>query len=168
MLEPRRYGLHARLGLTVTQRIDFPSGNRLMRSRGLGAVFLALAGSVAILKGAFLMFARVDSGGGFVGEGMFYAGALQFVAASVLAVGLLAWCLVILVVRPLLPVSTIPNALIAMFGSGVVASPLLILSLRSNSLIHLEIFALLWAVLLPCLWGSAIWLSGRSRGQRTA
>ena len=139
-----------------------------MRSRVLSSIFLALAGGVAILKGGFLMFVPVDSGGGFVGEGMFYAGALQFIGASVLAVALLAWCLAFLVVRPLLPASTIPNVLIAMVGSGVVASPFLILFFRSKNLIHLGIFALLWVVLLPCLWGSKIWLSGRNRGQGAA
>jgi len=121
-----------------------------------------------MLKGGFLMFVPVDSGGGFVGEGMFYAGALRFIGASVLAVALLAWCLAFLVVRPLLPASTIPNALIVTVGSGVVASPFLILFFRSKSLIHLGIFALLWAVLLPCLWGSTIGLSGRNRGRRAA
>ena len=41
-----------------------------------------------MFKGGFLMFVPVDSGGGFVGEGMFYAGALRFIGASVLAVAL--------------------------------------------------------------------------------
>ena len=137
-----------------------------MRSHVLSSIFLTLAGGVAIFKGGFLMFVPDDSGGGFVGEGMFYAGALQFIGAGMLAVALLACCLAFLVVRPILPVSTIPNALIALVGSGVVASPFLILFFRNKNLIHLEIFALLWAVLLPLLWGSTIWLSGRNRGQR--
>ena len=99
---------------------------------------------------------------------MFYAGALQFIGASMLAVALLAWCLAFLVVRPLLPASTIPNALIALVGSGAVASPFLILFFRNKNLIYLGIFALLWAVLLPCFWGSTIWLSGKNRGQCSA
>ncbi len=37
-------------------------------------------------KGGFLMFVPGDSGGGFVGEGMFYAGALQLIGAGALAV----------------------------------------------------------------------------------
>ena len=139
-----------------------------MRSRVLSSIFLALSGCVAILKGGFLMFVPVDSGGGFVGEGMFYAGALQLIGASMLAVALLAWCLACVVLRPLLPASTIPNVRIALVGSGVVASPFLILFFRNNNLIYLGISALLWAVLLPCLWGSTIWLSGRNRGQRAA
>jgi len=114
------------------------------------------------------MFVPVDPGGGFVGEGMFYAGALQFIGASLLAVALLAWCLAVLVVRPLLPGSTIPNVLIGMVWSGVVASPFLILYFRSRNLIHLGMFALLWAVLLPCLWGSTSWLARRNRRQPAA
>ena len=55
-----------------------------MRGRVLSSIFLALAGGIAILKGGFLMFTLVDSVGGFVGEGMFYAGALQFIGASML------------------------------------------------------------------------------------
>ena len=139
-----------------------------MRGRVLSSIFLAMAGGVAILKGGFLMFLPVNSGGGFVGEGMFYAGALQFIGASLLAVALLAWCIAFLVVRPLLPASTVPNALIAIIGSGVVATPFLILFFRSKNLVHLEIFALLWAALVPWLWGSTIWLSGGNRGQRAA
>ena len=139
-----------------------------MRSRVLSSIFLVLAGGVAIIEGGFLMFTLVDSGGGFVGEGMFYAGALQFIGASMLAVALLAWCLAFLAVRPLFSASTIPNALIAVIGSGVVVSPFLILFFRNKNLIHLGIFALLWAVLFPCLWGSTNWLSGKNRGQRAA
>src|SRR5512139_1103884 len=131
-----------------------------MRGRVLVSIFLVLAGGVAILKGGFLMVLPVNSGAGFVGEGMFYAGALQSIGASLLAVALLAWCLAFLVVRPLLSASSIPNAVIAIVGSGVVASPFLILFFRSKTLVHLEIFALLWAALVPCLWGSTIWLSG--------
>ena len=137
----------------------------LMRTRVLSSIALALAGTVAILEGGRLMFVPVDAGGGFVGEGMFYAGALQSMGASALAVALLAWCLTFLVLRPLLPIPTIPDALMAMVGSAVVASPFLILFFRNKNVIHLEIAALLWAVLLPCLWGSTTWLSGRHRRQ---
>jgi len=139
-----------------------------MRNRVLSSIFLILVGGVAILKGGFLMFVAVDTGGGFVGEGMFYDGALQFIGASGLAIALLAWCLAFFVMRPMLPASIIPNGLIAMVGSGVVASPFLILFFRNKNLIHLGIFALLWAVLFPCLWGSTICLSGKDRGQRAA
>ena len=101
------------------------------------------------MQGGFLMFGPVDSGGGFLGEGMFYAGALQLIGASVLAAGLLAWCVAFLVIRPLLPASNMPYALIAMVWSGGGAPPFLILFFRNKNLIDLGIFALLWVVLLP-------------------
>jgi hypothetical protein len=81
-----------RAGPPFTRTSDSESSyrgiNRLMRSRVLVSIFLVVAGGVAMFKGGFLMFVPVDSGGGFVGEGMFYAGALRFIGASVLAVAL--------------------------------------------------------------------------------
>jgi len=137
--------------------------NRQLYSRVLSSICLAFVGGAAVFKAGFLTFGPVDSGGGFVGEGMFYAGALQFVAASMLAAGLLFWCLALLVMQPLLPAWTIPDSLIAVVSSGVVASPFFFLFLRGRSLMHLGIFVLLWLVLLPCLWGCTIRLSGRKR-----
>lgn len=135
-----------------------------MRSRVLSPVLLALAGGAAILRGGFLLFVPVDSGGGFVGEGGFYSGSLLLIGASMLAIALMAWCLAFLVVRPVLSPSPVPSRRIAVACSTLVASPFLVLFFRSKELFHLAGFALLWVVLFPCLWASAAWLSrGRSR-----
>ena len=134
-----------------------------MRIRVLSSVLLALAGGAAILKGGFLLFVPIDSGGGFVGEGGFYSGALLLIGASMLAIALMAWCLAFLVVRPMLSTSSVPNGLIAAASSTVVASPFLVLYFRSKEPMSLAVFALLWVVLFPALWGSVALSSRRSR-----
>jgi hypothetical protein len=134
------------------------------RIRVTGSILFALAGVLVIVKGGFLAFLPVNPGGGFVGEEMFYAGALQLMAAGMLAAALLAWFLAFLLLRPLLPaLRRFRNLLVSVVGAGLVASPFLILSLRNISLIYLGVFALVWGFILPFLCGATTWLSGRSR-----
>lgn len=149
--------------MSADVRPGYRAIDRSKRIRVLISILLSLAGGFAIIKGGYLAFVPVGFHGGFVGEEMFYAGALQFMASGMLALALLAWFLALLLLRPVLPARAISNALTAMIGGTVIACPYLVLFLRNRNLIALEIFALLWVLLLPFLWVSANWLSGRSR-----